>query len=246
MIDFKHLLKVEMAFTGKPFYSIENIAESRRLVIPDIHGCFNTFMALLNQVDLKREDNLFLLGDYINRGKKSKEVVDKIVELIEKGYNIFPLRGNHEQALLNIHLKDYTPEELMLPSRFRNKAILNEKYKIRDEYLGLISNLPYYYELPDCYLVHAGFDFNSIDFLLDYKSMVWKSDFENSSNALSKRIVVGHKAKSLNEIMGEIKNHSNVIHLDNGCVYKSNPNLGNLLCYDLDTNKLWVQRNVEE
>lgn len=41
-----------------------------------------------------------MLGDYIDRGNKSKEVVNYIINLQEKGYDITPLIGNHELLLL--------------------------------------------------------------------------------------------------------------------------------------------------
>ena len=245
MIDFKQLINIENAFKGKQFYNIDSTFQSRRLVIPDIHGCYNTFIELLNQINLKRDDSLFLLGDYINRGKKSKEVLDEIIELIKQDYKIYPLQGNHENRLLGRHLKNYTEEELKLPRQFHNKDLINKDNKIKNKYLGFISNLPYYYELNDYFLVHAGFNFTRQDFLNDFKSMIWITEIENQDNITGKKLVIGHKTKSLNEIKSEIKNKSKIIHIDNGCVYKSNPNLGNLLCFDLDTNKLYIQKNVD-
>ena len=245
MIDFKQLINIENAFKGKQFYNIDDSLQSRRLVIPDIHGCYNTFIELLNQINLTRDDSLFLLGDYINRGKKSKEVLDKIIELIKHDHKVYPLQGNHENRLLERHLKTYTEEELKLPRQFRNKDLVNENNKIKNEYLGFISNLPYYYELKDYFLVHAGFNFTRPDFLNDFKSMMWITEIENHDNLTDKKLVIGHKTKSLNEIKFEITNQSKIIHLDNGCVYKSNPSLGNLLCFDLDSEKLYIQKNVD-
>ena len=245
MIDFKKLIKPENAFKGKQFYRIDNSLQGRRLVIPDIHACYNTFIKLLNQIKLKKNDKLFLLGDYINRGKKSKEVLDKIIELINDDYKIYPLQGNHENRLLERHLKNYSEEELNLPRPYKNKDLTHENNKIKNEYLGFISNLPYYYELDDYFLVHAGFNFKRKDFLNDFKSMIWITELESQDNITGKRLVIGHKPKSLNEIKAEIKNKSKIIHLDNGCVYKSKPGLGNLLCLDLDTNKLFIQKNID-
>jgi len=52
-----------------------------RYAISDIHGCYHTFKELLNTIGLNKNDDLILLGDYINRGKYSKEVVDFIMQL---------------------------------------------------------------------------------------------------------------------------------------------------------------------
>lgn len=120
----------------------------RQLVIPDIHGCLFTFEALLTQIKLTKNDQLFLLGDYINKGKNSKGVVDLIIKLQENqeknGYQIFPLRGNHEQMLIDdyegINTHDY----------------LDKITSYSESHYKFVSNLPYFYELDNFFLVHAG------------------------------------------------------------------------------------------
>jgi serine/threonine protein phosphatase 1 len=73
----------------------------RLFAIGDIHGCFDSFKELVeNQIQLAKVDKLVLLGDYIDRGKNSKEVIDYIIDLDEKGYDIISLVGNHELLLL--------------------------------------------------------------------------------------------------------------------------------------------------
>ena len=85
---------------------------SRLLAVSDIHGCFATFYELIIKlIDLKRTDQLVLLGDYIDRGEQSREVIDFIIDLTEKGFDIIALRGNHEQMLLDAY---HDQEELYL------------------------------------------------------------------------------------------------------------------------------------
>jgi predicted phosphodiesterase len=55
----------------------------RILAISDIHGCLDEFNELLEKVKYNQsEDQLILLGDYIDRGLKSKQVVEKVMEYI--------------------------------------------------------------------------------------------------------------------------------------------------------------------
>ena len=244
MIDFKQLIKYKNAFTGEKHYKIQNV-KSRILVIPDIHGCSKTFMELLDKIQLSEDDYLFLLGDLINRGKNSKEVIEQIIKLIEHDYKIFPIRGNHEHRLIERHLKEYSDDDLNLPSPFRNRDLTDQKNRIKPEYLGLISNLPYYFELDNFYLVHAGFNLSSPDFFNDYESMIWLSEFETQNKINNKQVIVGHKTKNLEVIKHEIEINNPVIHLDNGCVYKKNSNLGSLLCLNLNTKELIIQKNVD-
>ena len=74
----------------------------RIIAIGDIHGCLKTLNFLLTErIKLKNEDQVFLLGDYINRGPDSNGILELILNLKETGYSIFPIRGNHEEMHLN-------------------------------------------------------------------------------------------------------------------------------------------------
>ncbi|MBN2891501.1 MAG: serine/threonine protein phosphatase [Bacteroidales bacterium] len=243
MESFKPLLEYKKAFKGDKFYKLDISLNARKLVIPDIHGCNDTFIELLNKIKLERTNYLFLLGDYIDRGEKSKEVIDTIISLIKNNYKIFPLRGNHEQIILEKHNKNYTEEELKFSRSLKRKNKFVEKNKIKKQYLSFFSNLPYYYELNTHFLVHAGFNFSETNFLSDYNSMLWINEIKEKD--INKKMIIGHKPTSLSQIQMEIKNKNKIIHLDNGCVFKSNTNFGNLLCLELDTNELFIQKNIE-
>ena len=76
-----------------------NIA-STTCVIGDIHGCHYALANLLPRV-LDRADTLVFLGDYVDRGPHSKEVVSTILALLPKNSpRIVPLMGNHDFLFL--------------------------------------------------------------------------------------------------------------------------------------------------
>lgn len=78
--------------------------ESRMFAIGDIHGCFQPFKHLVEtKINLKPTDKLFLIGDYIDRGPDSKEVIDYIIHLQKNGFDIVPLLGNHEALCLEAY-----------------------------------------------------------------------------------------------------------------------------------------------
>ena len=55
---------------------------NRVIAIGDIHGSFNSLKELIeNKIQLTKNDQLILLGDYIDRGLQSKEVIKYIIEL---------------------------------------------------------------------------------------------------------------------------------------------------------------------
>lgn len=64
-------------------------------VIGDIHGCLFTLKSLYDKL-IRETENIYSVGDLIDRGKHSKKVV-QFCSL----QNIIPVRGNHEEMLIN-------------------------------------------------------------------------------------------------------------------------------------------------
>ena len=71
-------------------------------VVGDIHGCFDKLRALMEKIpiDFKRNQLIFI-GDYIDRGSRSLEVVDYLIELKKRLPGTIFLKGNHEDMLEN-------------------------------------------------------------------------------------------------------------------------------------------------
>lgn len=77
----------------------------------DIHGHLTKLESLLNCIPFNpTEDELIFLGDYIDRGPHSKEVVERLIALQESGAKTVFLRGNHEEMLLAEYLTGRFPE----------------------------------------------------------------------------------------------------------------------------------------
>ena len=55
----------------------------KRFMMSDIHGFYEAFETALNKVDFSGENQLFLLGDYIDYGPDSRKVLEKIKALQE-------------------------------------------------------------------------------------------------------------------------------------------------------------------
>ena len=65
-----------------------------RYVIGDIHGCYDEFMELLQAINFNLgTDQLYLLGDILNRGPKSIEVLEWVIKNSNK---VISVLGNHE------------------------------------------------------------------------------------------------------------------------------------------------------
>ena len=71
---------------------------NRILAISDIHGELGLLEELLLKVNYDpMNDQLFLLGDYIDRGPSSSGVLNLVSELQAKGARV--LLGNHEAIM---------------------------------------------------------------------------------------------------------------------------------------------------
>lgn len=69
--------------------------------VGDIHGCFEKLARLIGQLPIDpAEDRIIFIGDYINRGPQSREVIDFLLDLQTKMPRSVFLMGNHEHALL--------------------------------------------------------------------------------------------------------------------------------------------------
>lgn len=221
-----------------------------RYAISDIHGCVRTFVALLNQIQLTTSDELYLLGDFIDRGPDSKGVIDQVWQLQKEGYTVHCTRGNHEELLLG-SLTDQKSRLMWIrhggiQTMESFGAMLPED--IPAEYMQFFRDLPYYLELPDEYiLVHAGLDFSEADPLADQRPMLWIRPWDMRFDLawLKGRIIVhGHTPTKEEEIRDQLLLLSKrpAINIDAGCVYSR---LQKLCALDLDSRELYFQENVE-
>jgi serine/threonine protein phosphatase 1 len=231
---------------------------SRRIVIGDIHGCLTTLKGLLEEkVGVKKDDKIYFVGDYIDRGPDSKGVLDYLIRMKHAGYDCVFIRGNHEEMLIEslssvtyFHPWIYNGGGATLASF----GMTQEEYlalpgdqKLAPEYMEFLSHTTYYAELDKVFIVHAGFNFNDENPFHDLDAMIWSRNFDyDRFKAKGKPVIHGHTPTSLDTIRETLfRPERHLVNIDAGCVYTEYPEMGNLIALDLDTWQLYVQPNME-
>lgn len=126
----------------------------RRIVIGDVHGHYDGLMRLLEAIAPSDEDSVYFLGDLIDRGTQSAQVV-KFVK--QSSYHC--LLGNHEQMLIDV-LGDgevYGPAlQGWLYSGGHATVNSYGEAGIPQGDIDWMRSLPTHLDLGDIWLVHAG------------------------------------------------------------------------------------------
>jgi serine/threonine protein phosphatase 1 len=215
----------------------------RVFAIGDIHGCFETFRILLDQkIRLTKSDKVILLGDYLDRGTQSKEVIDYIIDLKSEGYNITPLSGNHEAMLLDAFENEWLILKWIQNGGYETLRSFNiSSLKDLDpKYIGFFTGLPYYFSFEKYLFVHAGFNDSDTNPFADKYSMIWvcKQKYENP--LLADRIIIhGHRPVAVEVCKRTVQSNNSVINIDTGCVYSGMQGYGTLTAIELNTRSLY-------
>lgn len=222
-----------------------------RYVTTDLHGCLQTFQHLLEQeIKLQPEDELFVLGDYVNKGPDSRGVLDYLMAMPSRGLRVYCLRGNHDQELLDA-ARGFN--DLTWASAADRQLTLESFGVTRPEdipapYLTWLDNLPYQLDIEGFTLVHAGYNFRLPPDRMrtDWHTMLNIKQFTFDAARLEgRRLLHGHVPTPTAEVQRQARTQAQVISLDTGCVYRHNPELSHLTALNLDTFELALQRNLE-
>lgn len=223
----------------------------RKIAISDIHGCLQTFEALLDKVAFSKADMLYLMGDYVDRGPNSQGVIEAIWALQNEGYTVQCLRGNHEQLVSQA----YRDVQCGYPPLHKDRALLRSYHvahmgALPERHIQWMEGLPYYFEVEGYILVHAGLNFSKEDPFADKESMIWVRDWYDSldRNWLGERVIVhGHTPQQqlVSQMQLAMLQNRPILNIDNGCVFGKTYGFGHLSAFDLTNCLLYHQDNVE-
>ena len=179
--------------------------------IGDVHGYADTLLALLDSLNLSSRDRVVLLGDLVDRGPRSCEVI----RIARENPQIFSVLGNHEEMMLNSfdvdNIETMAAQQtnwFYVGGRATNQSYIDEFTNSQgqiDDFdlrmrvgkdLAWLDSLPHHIVLDDFRLVHAGY--SPYDGDLDLQStdtLMWiRSEFHNSITPVDEKrtVVFGH------------------------------------------------------
>lgn len=236
---------------------------NKQWVIPDVHGCCKTLRSLIEtQIKPSKSDELYFIGDYIDRGPNSKGVIDFIMDLQQKEYTLRLLLGNHEEYCLKAYDEDQNKKSIFgLKFKTKIQSVWEQhggketlesfgvKFasQIPVKYIDWMRNLKLFFELEKHIIVHAGMNFNIDDPLTDRFAMLWAKEFKVVPTKIRNKILIhGHTPIDLEFMDHIMKSKSyHFIDLDNGVYILNKAGYGNLIGYEINSGQYLVQSNID-
>jgi protein phosphatase len=189
------------------------------VAISDIHGHLQLFEKMIETLNLKDEDILIILGDFINKGPDNIAMVKKMMEISQRK-NTYVLSGNHEYFIMRyisqavekgenyfsdedflgylkekhfVTLLHEMCQELSIDLQ-KVKTFKHLKTLLIPEYNNLFSfmnQLPILLHIDDMIFVHAGYN-KSFDVNKSPIAYLKYDDFVRLSDIQDKQVIVGH------------------------------------------------------
>jgi serine/threonine protein phosphatase 1 len=206
----------------------------RLFIVGDIHGCLEMLKRLMDTIPWHpHHDRLIFIGDYIDRGKNPKGVVDYILALKSYAPSVQCLIGNHEAMFLD-YLKGKDQEHYFLNGGWHTVRSYEvpdsgKELDIPSDHMAFYESLESFIELDDYYIVHAGFRPGKALEEQSLEDMVWiREPFLSSNYDFGKKVIFGHTPLNEPLVM------ENKIGIDTGAV------MGNrLTCLELPEERFY-------
>jgi serine/threonine protein phosphatase 1 len=192
----------------------------RIFAVGDIHGCLDKLIGLMEIIDVDpKKDTLLFMGDYIDRGPQSREVVDYLIDLETQHRSLIFLKGNHE-LMLEFYLRGddrfcfLTNGGQSTIDSYLKGGYEDPAHPIPSKHLDFFNNLRLYYETSQHIFVHAGLRANVPFEEQDERDMLWiRDEFIYSDFDFGRRVVFGHTPFREPMVL------DNKIGIDTGAVY---------------------------
>lgn len=211
-----------------------------KYAISDIHGCYDSFIKMLELINFKDTDELIVIGDIFDRGPEPLKILDYIID----HKNICFLKGNHELMFQEYYESEDISLWYLNGGCVTHEAIINRGRDFEDALYKYIKKLPVIKIVENNILVHAGLyipdnyeklDVEEIINIQVKEDCLWSRDNIGSEKEIpGYNIICGHTPvqtiqKNNN---GKILKNNGTIYIDCGCCF--NAENSHLACIRLD------------
>ena len=221
-------------------------------IIGDVHGCFNTLLELIKQFPNKEKSQICFVGDVIDRGLFSCDVVELIMQ---NGYKM--VMGNHERRLLSNKFEFLNNKVPFDRSWFFGnggeatyRSYLGQSVEFKQRHVDFLESRPVYLEFKD-YKTQNG------EHLVVSHSAVgnmWELRNDKYASEEFKRHLLSGRGDEM-QVSGifnvyghtpvrEVKLYKNSADIDTGCVFNE-VGFDKLSALEFPSMKIYTQRNVE-
>lgn len=228
-------------------------ADKRVYAVGDIHGRLDLLDDILERISEDRRSfhgqcEIIFLGDYINRGPASAQVLDRLCSISTRSPRHRFLMGNHEEIFLRVLNQENDMLKLFIRMGGRQTVlsygVSEDRYRtasyddiemllqdcVPDEHRIFLKNLENQVVVGDYLFVHAGVDVNKGIHEQDPKVTRWiRNEFTHSEQQCEKTIVYGHT------VYEEVDQRGCRIGIDTGA-YAS----GKLTAIALEGTRQWL------
>lgn len=236
-------------------------AGRRIIAVSDIHGNLPFFLALMDKVQLTADDILVLVGDMLEKGQHSLELLRYLMKL-SQARAIYPLCGNCDGLVLrffetdaldrrffSIYLPQHPESTLRQLAREGGFEQLEDLPKLRSDLRAAyprewawLRSLPTILETEHLVFVHGGVPSLEDMAQLERWGCMKNDDFLGQGHAFDKWVIVGHWPVTLYHshvpsAAPIILSGRKIISIDGGCVLKLDGQLNALILPSEDSNR---------
>lgn len=225
---------------------------SRTLIIGDIHGGFKALKQVFERAQVKDDDHLIFLGDYVDGWSESAEAISFLIELSEKQQCVF-IKGNHDTWCEDWLVSGNRPD-IWLFNGGKSTVESYNNYSVEDlqlhlEFFQRMKN--YHIDQENRLFIHAGYSSMHGPEKEVYSSNYrWDRTLWETAVAMDKKlrkdsrlypkrlllyneIFIGH-TPTLDIGISHPVNMANIWNIDTGAAFK-----GSLSIMDIDTREFW-------
>ena len=221
-------------------------------IIGDVHGCFNTLLELIKQFPNKEKSQICFVGDVIDRGLFSCDVVELIMQ---NDYKM--VMGNHERRLLNNKFEFLNNKVPFDRSWFFGnggeatyRSYFGQSMKFKQRHIDFLEQRPVYLEFKE----HK--NQNGEHLVVSHSAVgnMWELRNDKYASEEFRRHLLSGRGDEL-QVSGifnvyghtpvrEVKFYKTSADIDTGCVFNE-VGYDKLSALEFPSMKIYTQRNVE-